>query len=271
VRSNFFARYGSIIVSPFILRAAFLFAVASIFALPASAQEPLVASGAAHSVDPAAVGAIDRMAAYLRTLQTFDIQVNSTIETVLDDGQKVQFGGTTEYQVVRPHGFYANLQTDRLQREFFFDGSKLTMFAPRMQVYSSVDAPGTIRQMLDTAFNRYGITLPLVDLFYWGDSAADTHRPTSAMVVGFARIGGVEADQYAFREDGIDYQLWVQRGNQPLPLKMVYTDSQDLARPQYTATLKWNLNPQIDSSRFTFNPPKDAVRIAAVTVEEATK
>jgi hypothetical protein len=264
VRPNFFARYGSIVVSPFILKAAFLFAGASIFAVPASAQEPLVASGAAHAVDPAAMAAVARMSAYLRTLQSFNIDVTSTIESVLDDGQKVQFGGTTNFQVSRPNGFYANVQTDRIQREFFFDGSKLTMFAPRMQVYTSVAAPGTIKQMLDMAFTRYGITLPLADLFYWGSSADEVQHPTTAMVVGFARIGNVETDQYAFREDGVDYQLWIQRGDQPLPLKMVYTASNDLARPQYAATMKWTLNPTIASDRFTFTPPKDTYQIAAV-------
>jgi hypothetical protein len=251
-------------VSPFILKAAFLLAGASIFAVPASAQEPLVAAAAAHTVNPDAVHAVDRMAAYLRTLQTFNIDVASTIETVLDDGQKVQFGGTINYQVNRPKGFYANLQTDRLQREIFFNGSQLTMFAPRMQMYTSVAAPGNIRQMLDMAYDKYGITLPLADLFYWGDSAEDAHHPSSAMVVGFARINGVEADQYAFREDGLDYQLWIQRGDHPLPLKMIYTDAVDPARPQYTATMKWTLNPVIAGDRFTFNPPKGTVKITAV-------
>lgn len=229
---------------------------------PAATNPP--ANAPADAVDPNAIRAVDRMAAYLRTLKSFDIKVSSTIESVLPDGQKVLFAGTTNYQVQPPKGLYADVRTDRIQRRFYYNGSQFAMYAPRMRVYTSVPAPGTIRETLDLVVERYGIPLPLADLFYWGGSPEDVRKPTSAKALGYANIDGVDAEHFAFREPGIDYQLWIQRGATPLPLKMVITDTADPERPQYTANMKWATNVPIDPSIFTFKPPAGVVRIQQV-------
>lgn len=241
-------------------------AVCAIAAAVPSMGQDAPAEAVAAAVDPEAIRAVDRMAAHLRTLKTFQINVNSTIETVLENGQKVQFAGTTAYRVKPPMGLFADVRTDRAHRLFYYNGKSFTMYAPRMRSYTSVAAPGTIRETLDMVYDRYGIPLPLADLFYWGSSAEDKHSPSSAIVVGYARLGDVAADHYVFRENGFDYQLWIQRGDKPLPLKMVITDVLDPERPQYTATMRWTVVPAIEEATFNFKPPAGVARIEAVEV-----
>jgi hypothetical protein len=81
------------------------------------------------------------------------------------------------------------------------------------------------------------------------------------MVVGTSSIDGVQCDQYAFREGEIDWQIWIQRGDQPVPRKVVIIDRTDEARPAYVARLTWNTSAQFTKATFAFSPPKDAKAI----------
>ena len=119
----------------------------------------------------------------------------------------------------------------------------------------------TIGATLDSARTRYGIEMPLADLFLWGTPRDGVDELTSARYIGPAFVDGVDTDQYAYRQGGADWQLWVQRGNTPLPRKLVITTTDETARPQYVASLKWNLTPAVSDAMFTFTPPQDASRI----------
>src|SRR4051794_30272830 len=89
----------------------------------AGAAEPAApASAAASTIDPAAMAALKRMGAYLRTLKTFTIHVTTSTEQVLDDGQKLQFEGTIDYQVKTPQGMRADVLSDQQQRAFYYNG-----------------------------------------------------------------------------------------------------------------------------------------------------
>ena len=67
--------------------------------------------------------------------------------------------------------------------------------------------------------------------------------------------------QYAFREDGVDWQLWIQDGDAPLPLKFVITTTDEPSQPQHVAVLKWNTSPKFDDANFAFTPPPNAMKI----------
>lgn len=221
---------------------------------PAFAADPSL-------VEPEALAALNKMGAYLRTLKSFEVKTDTLTDAVMDNGQKVQFAGSVDYKVRRPDGFAITVSDDRRVRQFLYDGKHFTVFAPRMGFYATVPAKPTIREVLQTAYDRFDIELPLADLFRWG-TPDDRHEGiSSGVVVGYARINGVDADQYAFRQGDIDWQIWIQRGDKPLPLKAVVTDTSDSAMPDYVAVLHWTPVAQFDKAAFVFTPPKDAKSI----------
>jgi hypothetical protein len=220
------------------------------------------APAARPDVEPEALQAVQRMVTYLGTLQTFEVKSDATEELVLDNGQKLQFGRQVDYVVHRPNNFLIKSQSDRKARDFYYDGHQFTVLAPRAGLYATAPAPGTIRALLDDASKKYGIELPLEDLFTWGQAGDDTaSRLKSGYHIGYAKVGGQEADQYAFRGPYADWQVWIRRGAEPVPLKLVITDRTDPARPQYAATLQWNLKPALAADEFTLHPTKDMYRI----------
>jgi hypothetical protein len=242
---------------------------ASVLASPVSstyaATKPAAPAALQSAVDPAALAALSKMSAYLRTLQAFTARSETVREEVNDNGQKLQFLGSVSYQARRPDGFTIEIAEDRRVRQIFYDGKTVTLFSPRMGYYATFPAPPTIRQVLDVAAEKYGITIPLEDLFIWGTDA-DWHKDlTAGYLVGYAKIAGQDADQYAFRQKGLDWQIWIARGDKPLPLRVVLTGTGDPALPQFQSNLTWDVAPQFAADTFTFKPPAGAVPIAINT------
>jgi hypothetical protein len=233
---------------------------------PAHAQTPAAAKAA---IEPAAMAALQSMGAYLRTLKSFQVTVATTDEDVLDDGQKIQYSGTTSILARMPSGLRAEVANDRHERLYLYDGKTFTLFAKRLNFYATVPAPPTIGQLADTLDEKYGFGVPLSDLFRWGGASWSPEGITGAMDVGPSVVAGTTCQQYAFRQDDVDWQIWIQKGDHPLPRRLVITTKTDEARPQHTAEYTWNLAPSFNDAAFVFDPPEGAGRVALAQVKAA--
>lgn len=212
-------------------------------------------------VEQAAIDALKAMGTYLRTLKAFEVTSDFTLEETLDDGQKIMNAGSAAYLARLPDRLAVALYTDTSERQFFYDGQTLTMYGPKIGYYGSVPAPATIAETLEMAYERYGIEVPLADLFLWGTDEDGTADLTSAFFVGVSQIGDVACDHYAFRQEGADWQLWMEPDDTPLPCKIVITATDDETLPQYVSRLTWTLDPPIDEAAFVFTPPEGAQQI----------
>jgi hypothetical protein len=234
---------------------------------PPAAQQTAAAAGSQSAdVDPVALDALKGMVAYLGTLKDFEVATRTTVDQVLPNGQKIQMDGGATYKVQRPNAFFIETRSDRRVRQFFYDGKTFTMFSPRMSFYAQVPAPATISEVLQKLEDDYDVSVPLNDLFRWGSKSTDEQSLKSGMRVGYARIGDVDTDQYAFRQADVDWQVWIERGDRPLPRKVVITTLEEAAQPQYVAYLDWNDAAKFDTAAFNFVPPKDASKIEITRV-----
>ena len=214
----------------------------------------------AATIDPEAMAALQKMGAYLRSLTSFQVKAATTDEDVLDDGQRIQYAGEANILARMPDRLWAEVSNDRFQRMYLYDGSSFTLFARRLNLYATVPAPPTIGQLAEKLEERYGFSVPLVDLFRWGSSGWSPEGITGAFDVGPSVVAGTTCEHYAFRQDDIDWQIWIQRGDHPLPRRLVITTKTDEARPQHTAVFTWNLAPSFNEATFTFDPPAGASR-----------
>jgi hypothetical protein len=226
--------------------------------MPASGVRP---NPAAPAIDPAVIAALETMGAFLREQRAFAIKASTTIDEVLESGQKVQFSEVVEMWVKRPDRLRVNVESDTKRRQSFYDGKTFTLYGPRLGFYATFDAPPTLHELIDVAEQRYNLEFPLVDLFYWGTDKSGIRDVKSAMTIGPSKVGDVECDHYALAQNDVDWQIWIQRGAQRLPRKLVITSKRELGQPQFTAVLGWNLEPTADDSAFIFQPPPGARRI----------
>ena len=102
------------------------------------------------------------------------------------------------------------------------------------------------------------------------DLASIRKRITSAVYIGESMVNGVICDHLAFTQENLDWQIWIEKGDRPVPRKLVITYKQDPSSPQYSALLSdWNFNPiSVQDSIFIFKPAADASQIDFVIVEE---
>ena len=87
----------------------------------------------------------------------------------------------------------------------------------------------------------------------------------SGFYVGISIVDGVNCHHLAYRDDEVDWQIWIEDGDKPLPKKFVITTKWLTGAPQYTVSVKsWDLSPKLKDDMFTFVPPKDAKKIEFV-------
>ena len=222
------------------------------------------AEPATAAVDPATIQALKNMGAHLQSLQRFQVTNELTGERVLTDGQKLQHMASAAVDVQRPNRLHVKMSSARSQRELFYDGKQVTLFTPAQKYYATVPFDGSLGDLATALQTKYGVELPLADLFVLGTPAAPLDKLDSAMNAGQDFVGADLCDHYALRQGNFDWQIWITVGNKPLPRKLVITNRNDEARPQSVSLIDWNLKPDLASSAFTFKPPKDAKAIDMV-------
>lgn len=227
---------------------------------PASAQSKL-------TIDQGAVAAAQRMKAYLHGLKSFEVRADATMEESLDNDLKVQLTNRVRYEYRAPDKLFAEWQSDRQLRRLYYDGRKLTLVSPLAGYYTTVDQTGSVADVLQRISQKYGLVFPLPDLFLWAWSTEPAQGITAAMNVGPAMIVKAPTDQYLFRQGDVDWQIWIARGQQALPRKLVVTDRSDPTRPSYAALLQWNPDVAIPDDHFTFAPPASSQRIEFATFD----
>lgn len=247
---------------PALLPALFLAALLGA-AAPAFAQ-----ADAGPAIEPEAVAALTRMGRFLQTLGSFSVKGSASSEEVLPQGLKVRHDTWSSMDVVRPDRVRAEQGSDRRHRQVVYDGKTFSVYSKSSGYYAQAPESGTIHELAGKLESEYALDLPLLDLFAWADEKAQRPPLQLARVVGLATIDGVACDQYAFRQDGSDWQVWIQRGAQPLPRRVVVTSMRSEARPQSTADYEWTLNPQIAATTFRFSPPAGAVSVPLKRVKE---
>jgi len=241
--------------------AAFIFCVSSDpHALAKPAHQ--ASSQGNPDIDPNAMEALNRMGTYLRSLKAFKVDSEVTQDDVLDDGEIITTIRTNTLLAVKPDLLRAELKSEDRDVLLFYDGKNLTVYGKLVNYYATVPAPATTAQLVDKAYNQYGIEVPLIDLFKWGTDESAIRKITSASDVGPSTLQGITCEHYAFRQQGLDWQIWIQLGDYPLPLKFIIRTLTDDARPQHTANLVWDLAPSYNQAAFVFYPPAGALRIA---------
>jgi hypothetical protein len=237
----------------YVAAARIVLATAAMIAVASSA----VAQGAA--VDPEAVKTLRRSLEFLDGLQHFSVDIQNTVEDVLDSGQKVQLDFSVSTTVNRPAELRVRRQGGVLDQDWYYDGKTLTLYSVSDGYYAASPAPDTIEKMLVFARTSLGLIAPAGDLMYRNAFSLLMQDVEAATVVGKAVISGVRCDHLAFHRPDVDFQMWVADAGEPRPLKYVVTDTSVPEQPDTISVLSnWNLAPKLSKATFTFVAPKDA-------------
>jgi hypothetical protein len=211
-------------------------------------------------VDPVVISRLEGMGKYLRRLRHFEVDSVSNFDIVLDNDQKTEFEAKIRYKVKRPNKLFAEIKSERKHRQYFYDGAKLTIYSPKEKFYGELPFTGSLAGLVQK-LNEYGIEVPLSDLFVWGTDDSKTKQITSAIYLNEEKKGSEAQDHFAIRQEKIDWQIWIRKGDSPLPEKVLYEINDDPARPKMSATLKWGTKIDFSDDIFAFKAPKGSQKI----------
>ena len=231
-------------------------------AMLVSAGWPQLGHAQPAGIDPQAEKLLRRMSDYLASRQQFTAKAESTLEVVLTSGQKIQFDSPATLEVSRPNKLRAHRKGDIVNQEFFYDGKTLTLYNPKENLYATTAAPPTIDEMLDFAREKLDIIAPASELLYKNAAEKMLKESSSGFVVAPSVVGGVKCTHLAFRGAEVDWQIWIEDGDKPLPRKFILTSKKVSGEPQFTVLFRnWDVAPKLTGQDFSFTPPKGAKKI----------
>ncbi len=223
-----------------------------------------------NGIDPRAEKILKQMSDYLSGRQQFSVKAESTLEVVLTSGQKLQFDSPATLTLARPNRMLASRKGDIVNQEFFYDGRTLTLYNPKENLYATTAAPATLDEMLDFAREKLDIIAPASELLYKNAADKMLKATSSGFVVGPSVVAGVKTTHLAFRGDEVDWQIWIEQGDKPLPRKFVLTSKKVTGEPEFIVFIRnWDLAPKVTDREFTFTPPKGARKIEFLNLSSA--
>ena len=223
----------------------------------------------ADGIDAEADTILRSMTTYIGGLPSISVRADVDNEIVDLAGRKLQLSSSTEIIIARPSKLHVSRQGPFADTRLVFDGKVLTLYGKDLNVYAQIESPGTIEDAIETIRSETGLDAPGADLFYADPYPGLTSGVTSGAYLGTAYVNGLECHHLAFRADKVDWQLWVQVGDTPLPMKYIITTKWMTGAPQYAVRFRdWNVKPRIENSRFEFSLPEGARKIEKIPANE---
>ena len=220
------------------------------------------AGEATAPIDPKADEHLKRMCACLAGARNLSFRVQDTMDELVDFGQKIQFGRVSKIALRRPDRLAVEVDGDLIDEQAWYDGRTVTLLDKRENSYGVIEVPDNIDAMLDYLAQQFGVAMPLADLIFSDPYQTAVPAIRNGVYVGLHRVNDVPCHHLAFRQDTVDWQLWVDAGQQPVPRKLVITYKAMPGQPQYTAVFSdWNLSASLPDELFAFKPPTGAAKV----------
>ena len=199
------------------------------------------------------------MTDYVASQKDISATYDTDIEVITNDLQKIQFASSGQMLLSRPNKIRASRIGGYADVELVFDGKTLSILGKNLNAYAQTETAGSIDQLVAGLRNEFGMAIPGADLLLSGAYDELMKDVLDAKHIGRGVINGVECDHLAFRNNDVDWQLWVEVGTQPIPRKYIITNKAVTGMPQYTLRIKdWKTDLQVAADAFAFKPPTDA-------------
>jgi len=204
------------------------------------------------------------MTDFVATAPAFTMIGDGGNEERQEDGQLLEFGGQITLAIQRPSKANLRIDTrDGANATLVLDGEAILVYSVKdnMYVYDTTRQPGDINTSLDLLAAQFGVPRQL-GFFLSEDLTASLSRAKSGYRVGESTIAGVACDHLALRNEKLDVQIWIEKGDEPVPRRIVITHKELQGHPRVWVNFtEWDFSPELSERVFTHSPPQDAERV----------
>jgi len=223
-------------------------------------------------IDPRADELVRQMSELLARTKSFALEAEEIYDEVPEHLPRTQLTNRRHVALKRPDRLAGDASGDAINRSFWYDGKTLSVLDKEQNTYATIPVPATIDGALDTIFERTGMVIPLADFVYEDVYERLMESVQRGVYLGIHHVGAVPCHHLSFEQETIDWQLWIDAGDVPLPRKLVIAYKTEDEVPQYAVTIGiWNLKADVPEELFRFEPPEGAERIEFPNVQEPSK
>jgi hypothetical protein len=214
---------------------------------------------------------VQQMSARLAAATDVRVTTTETRDIVRVSGAKETVPQTGVYTVRRPDRFHARMTGGR-GIETWYNGKTITIASHPDKVFAQAPMPDTIDRTLDALAERFDMALPLGDLFYSSAEKALLSDTTTGGYVGTESVGETPCVHLAFKDVGVDWELWLPVQGEPLPARLKVTQKSRTGQPVVDLTFtEWQFAPQTSDATFVPKLPADYEGIAVLQRAAAVK
>ena len=224
---------------------------------------------AGHADEANAKSLLKAMSDYLAAQKAISFDYDVNLELVSTQQQNIALVSSGTMTLNRPDKLHLTRTGGFANVEMVFDGKTLTLLGKNSNVYTQIEAPGTIDQLEDVLRNKYHRPVPGADMLISDPYTALMPEVNDAKDLGSGVIHGVECDHLAFRTKEVDWQIWIAQGARPYPCRYVITSKEVTGWPQDTLdTWGWKTGAEVASDSFKLEIPAGAKKLTPDEVPE---
>ena len=240
---------------------------AAVLTVVATAGVATISAG--HADEANAKGLLKAMSDYLAAQKAISFDYDSNLELVSTQLQKIGLASSGKVTLNRPDKLHLTRTGGFANVEMVFDGKTLTLLGKNTNLYTQIEAPGTIDQLEDVLRNKYHRPVPGADLLISDPYKELMPEVNDVKDLGSGVIHGVECDHLAFRTKEVDWQIWIAQGARPYPCRYVITSKKVTGWPQYTLdTWGWKTGAEVAPDSFKLDIPAGAKKLTPDEVPE---
>ena len=245
-----------------------LLAMGAISAGPVAAQQsPTPIAAAKPVIEPKVTDILKRSCDALAASKTLSFTAINTYEKAAKNGQPLFYSTRNDVTIQRPNKLHVVTPGDGVADEFTYDGKRMMAYVPSVNLVAVADAPSTIDQMLDTAWEKAAIYFPFSDVITSNPCQVFSKNITSSFYVGQSKIiGGTTTDIIALAGPDVQAELWIGAADHLLRMIRVVYPNEPAHALYQTDYSNWHLNQPVapgafaaanaaKATRITFEPP----------------
>ncbi len=195
----------------------------------------------------------------------FALDVEMGHEVLQPNGQRLEFGSRIQGAFRRPAEGRVRFDTREGENaSIVMDGEIVSIFSTRddQMIYDSAAQPGDISATFNRLTEILGTNDQLRGFFSMNLTETLAGMVKSGHYLGQSTIADVPCDHLALRGEDEDVQLWVTRGDRPVPRRIVVIYRKLEGQPRFWAQFqRWDFAPKLADGVFEFSPPDYAERV----------
>ncbi|MEA5509747.1 DUF2092 domain-containing protein [Crocosphaera sp. UHCC 0190] len=205
---------------------------------------------------------LNKVCNFLKERSTFTVEIDITYDNILQSGEKVQYSAYQKVLVNKPNQLRSDYVGDQRNTSFYYDGKNFTLFNPNLNLYGTKPAPSNLDEAVNNIEEKYGITIPMSNLFVSDPCNAIKSEIQESLYLGSSLVNRESTYHILLVGETRNIQLWISQQEPFVPLKAIITYKDLPESPQYTAMFSnWDFKPEIGSDTFTFSPSEDTFQI----------